>query len=96
MPGSFAFSGETLNKTRKCRSSAHISTAWGRNNVYSLAKFLWSIGLRPIADKLTKDYLVIYGSRDAMACHAGLASSSLYNLTKNRVLPISEAYYWQN
>ena len=60
-----------------------------RNNVYSLAKFLWSIDLRPIADKLTKDYLVIYGSRDAMACHAGLASSSLYNLTKNRVLPIS-------
>ena len=54
-----------------------------RNNVYSLAKFLWSIDLRPIADKLTKDYLVIYGSRDAMACHAGLASSSLYNLTKN-------------
>ena len=54
----------------------------GRNNVYSLAKFLWSIDLRPIADKLTKDYLVIYGSRDAMACHAGLASSSLYNLTK--------------
>jgi hypothetical protein len=30
-----------------------------RNNVYSLAKFLWSIDLRPIADKLTKDYLVI-------------------------------------
>ena len=55
----------------------------GRNNVYSLAKFLWSIDLRPIADKLTKDNLVIYGSRDAMACHAGLASSSLYNLTKN-------------
>ena len=68
----------------------------GRNNVNSLAKFLWSIDLRPIADKLTKDYLVIYGSSDAMACHAGLASSSLYNLTKNRVLPISEAYYWQN
>lgn len=55
----------------------------GRNNVYSLAKFLWSIDLRPIADKLTKDYLVIYGSRYAMACHAGRASSSLYNLTKN-------------
>ena len=31
----------------------------GRNNVYSLAKFLWSIDLRLIADKLTKDYLVI-------------------------------------
>ena len=31
----------------------------GRNNVYSLAKFLWSIDLRPIADKLTKDYLAI-------------------------------------
>ena len=93
MPGSFAFSGETLNRTRECRSLRTYFHRMGRNNVYSLAKFLWSIDLRPIADKLTKDYLVIYGSRDAMACHAGLASSSLYNLTKNRVLPISEVYY---
>lgn len=44
----------------------------GTTNVYRLAKFLWSIDLRPIADRLTKDYLVIGGSRDAMACRAGL------------------------
>ena len=44
----------------------------GTTNVYRLARFLWSIDLRPIADRLTKDYLVIGGSRDAMACRAGL------------------------
>lgn len=44
----------------------------GTTNVYSLVKFLWSIDLRPIADRLTKDYLVIGGSRDTMACRAGL------------------------
>ncbi len=44
----------------------------GTTNVYRLEKFLWSIDLRPIADRLTKDYLVIGGSRDAMACRAGL------------------------
>ena len=44
----------------------------GTTNVYRLAKILWSIDLRPIADKLTKDYLIIGGSRDSMACRAGL------------------------
>lgn len=44
----------------------------GTTNVYRLARFLWSIDLRPIADGLTKDYLVISGSKDAMACRAGL------------------------
>lgn len=44
----------------------------GTTNVYRLTKWLWSIDLRPIADKLTKDYLVISGSKDAMACRAGL------------------------
>lgn len=44
----------------------------GTTNVYRLARFLWSIDLRPIADRLTKDYLVISGSKDAMAWRAGL------------------------
>lgn len=44
----------------------------GTTNVYRLAKILWIIDLRPIADKLTKDYLIIGGSRDSMACRAGL------------------------
>ena len=44
----------------------------GTTNVYRLAKILWRIDLRPIADKLTKYYLIIGGSRDSMACRAGL------------------------
>ena len=44
----------------------------GTTNVYRLAKILWSIDLRLIADKLTKYYLIIGGSRDSMACRAGL------------------------
>ena len=50
-------------------------------NVYRLVKFLWSIDLRPIAGKLTKDYLVIGGSRDTMACRAGIGRQLL--LLKN-------------
>ena len=44
----------------------------GTMNVYRLAKILWSVDLRPISDRLTKDYLVIGGSRDTMACRAGI------------------------
>ena len=44
----------------------------GTTNVYRLAKILWSVDLRPISDRLTKDYLVIGGSRDTMACRAGI------------------------
>ena len=35
------------------------------------------IDLRPIADKLTKDYLVIGGSKDTMACRAGIGRQLL-------------------
>lgn len=53
----------------------------GTTNVYRLVKFLWSIDLRPIADRLTKDYLVIGGSKDTMACRAGIGRQLL--LLKN-------------
>lgn len=49
----------------------------GTTNVYKLAKFLWRIDLRPIAEKLTKDYLVIGGSKDTMACRAGIGRQLL-------------------
>ena len=49
----------------------------GTTNVYKLARFLWRIDLRPIADKLTKDYLVIGGSKDTMACRAGIGRQLL-------------------
>lgn len=53
----------------------------GTTNVYRLVKILWSIDLRPIADKLTKDHLVIGGSKDTMACRAGIGRQLL--LLKN-------------
>lgn len=45
---------------------------FGTTNVYRLIKYLWSIDLRPIADRLTKDYLVIGGSNDTMACRSAI------------------------
>ena len=50
---------------------------FGTNNVYRLLKYLHEIDLRPIADKLTKDYLVIGGSNDTMACRAGIGRQLL-------------------
>lgn len=49
----------------------------GTTNTYKLAKFLWSIDLRPVADKLTKDYLIIGGSKDTMACRAAIGRHML-------------------
>lgn len=53
----------------------------GTTNVYRLTRFLWRIDLRPVADRLTKDYLVIGGSKDTMACRAGIVRQLL--LLKN-------------
>ncbi len=69
---------------KKGRGMAFFRTYFhrmGTTNVYRLAKFLWRIDLRPVADKLTKDYLVIGGSRDTMACRAGIGRQFL--LLKN-------------
>ena len=69
---------------KKGREMAFFRTYFhrmGTTNVYRLAKFLWRIDLRPVADKLTKDYLVIGGSRDTMACRAGIGRQLL--LLKN-------------
>lgn len=49
----------------------------GTKNVYRLVKFLRRIDLRPVSDRLTKDYLVIGGSKDPMACRAGIARQLL-------------------
>lgn len=46
-------------------------------NVYKLIKYLHAIDLRPVADKLTKDYLIIGGSKDTMACRAGIGRQML-------------------
>lgn len=49
----------------------------GTTNTCKLAKFLWRIDLRPVADKLTKDYLIIGGSKDTMACRAAIGRHML-------------------
>lgn len=45
---------------------------FGTTNVYKLIQYLHAIDLRPVADRLTKDYLIIGGSKDTMACRAGI------------------------
>lgn len=50
---------------------------FGTTNVYKLIKYLHAIDLRPVADKLTKDYLIIGGSKDTMACRAGIGRQML-------------------
>lgn len=44
----------------------------GTTNAYKLVKFLWRVDLRPLANQLTKDYLIIGGSRDTMASRASI------------------------
>ncbi len=44
----------------------------GMKNAYALRRFLWKVDLRPIADKLTKDYLIIGGSNDTMNSRASI------------------------
>ena len=44
----------------------------GSTNAYALARFLWQVDLRPLADKLAKDYLIIGGSKDTMSSRASI------------------------
>ncbi len=44
----------------------------GVKSVYSLLRYLHRIDLRPLADKLTKDYLIIGGSCDTMSARASI------------------------
>ena len=65
---------------KKGKSMAFFRTyfhRFGTTNVYRLLKCLHEIDLRPVADKLTKDYLVIGGSNDTMACRAGIGRQLL-------------------
>lgn len=50
---------------------------FGTTNVYKLIQYLHTIDLRPVADRLTKDYLIIGGSKDTMACRAGIGRQML-------------------
>ena len=53
----------------------------GTKNVYALLSYLRKIDLRPLADKLTKDYLIIGGSKDTMNTRASIGRQML--LLKN-------------
>ena len=44
----------------------------GVKGVYSLLHYLRRIDLHPLADKLTKDYLIIGGSKDTMSARASI------------------------
>ena len=60
---------------KKGRGMAFFRTYFhrmGTTDVYKLAKYIWSIDLRPISDMLTKDYLIIGGSNDTMACRKAI------------------------
>lgn len=50
---------------------------FGTTNVYKLIQYLHAIDLRPVADRLTKDYLIIGSSKDTMACRAGIGRQML-------------------
>lgn len=50
---------------------------FGTTNIYKLIQYLHAIDLRPVADRLTKDYLIIGGSKDTMACRAGIGRQML-------------------
>ena len=53
----------------------------GAKGVYALLRYLHRIDLRPLADKLTKDYLIIGGSKDTMNARASIGRQML--LLKN-------------
>lgn len=44
----------------------------GAKGVYSLLSYLRKIDLRPLKDRLTKDYLIIGGSKDTMSARASI------------------------
>lgn len=49
----------------------------GAKGVYALLRYLHRIDLRPLADKLTKDYLIIGGSKDTMNARASIGRQML-------------------
>lgn len=69
-----------LYKAKKGKGMPFFKTyfhRFGTQSPYRLANYLWQIDLRPIADKLTKDYLILSGSRDTMNCRASLGRQML-------------------
>ncbi len=64
-----------LYKVKKGKGMDFFKTYFhrmGTTNTYTLTKFLWRVDLRPLSDRLTKDYLIIGGSKDTMASRASI------------------------
>lgn len=60
---------------RKGKGMLFLKTYYHRigvTNTYQLANYLWRVDLRPLKDKLTKDYLIIGGSKDTMAARRSI------------------------
>lgn len=56
----------------------------GVNNTYALTNYLWKVDLRPLKDQLTKDYLIIGGSKDTMAARRSIGKQMyLYENAKS-------------
>lgn len=64
-----------LHRVKKGKGMDFFKTYYeriGSTNAYALPRFLWQVDLRPLADKLTKDYLIIGGSKDTMSSRASI------------------------
>lgn len=82
----------TIYKLKKGKGMDFFNAYYHRTGVsstYALAKFLWRVDLRPIADKLTKDYLIIGGSRDTMNSRASIGKQ-MYLLKNARSITARE------
>lgn len=59
-------------RVTRCVSVAQFPSLKQNFSDHALARFLWQVDLRPLADKLTKDYLIIGGSKDTMSSRASI------------------------
>lgn len=66
---------DLMYTVKKGKGMAFFDTYFHRTGVkgvYSLLHYLHRIDLHPLADKLTKDYLIIGGSKDTMSARASI------------------------
>jgi len=83
---------DIIYKVRKGKGMPFFKTYFhrtGTKNTYQLRRFLWKIDLRPIADKLTKDYLIIGGSKDTLNSRASIGKQ-VYLLKNARSITARE------
>lgn len=76
-----------LYNLKKGKGMAFLKTYYHRigvSNTYQLTNYLWKVDLRPLKDQLTKDYLIIGGSKDTMAARRSIGKQMyLYDHAKS-------------